>query len=443
MTQATDTRERFLSDFDELERRLNGGTQQPVHALRREAIKRFGAVGFPTTRDEEWRYTSVAPITRTAFAPVPGLPAAVPEPGELDPYLYRDLAGPQLVFLDGHFCQSLSTLHELPGGAVARDLGWALAERADLIRAHLARHAEFQQQPFTALNTAFLEDGAFIHIPRNAVVEDPIQVLFISTAPEQPTVVHPRLLVIAEENSQVTLVESYAALHDDRYLTNAVGEIVVGSGANVDHYRVQQESGAAFHVSDLQIREARDACVCSTCITLSGSLTRNHVHAALCGEGIDSTLNGLYLTDHAQHVDNHTLIEHCEPHCSSHEYYKGVLDGKSTGVFRGQILVHQKAQKTDAYQSNRNLLLSADADINTKPQLEIHADDVKCSHGATIGRLDQDAIFYLRSRGIGLAEAQRVLTRSFAGEIIDRVKVEPLRQHLAALVAERLSRISL
>jgi Fe-S cluster assembly protein SufD len=315
----------------------------------------------------------------------------------------------------------------------------ALAEHTAQVEAHLGRHASCDQEPFTALNTAFMQDGAFIYLPRNAIVEGPIHLLFFSTGREEPTVAHPRVLVVAEPGSQAQIIESYAGLAEALYFTNAVTEIAAGEGAVIDHYKIQRESRQAFHVSDLRVREARDVRFRSTCFTLGGRLVRNHAHTALHGEGIDSTLNGLYLTDGRQHVDNHTLIEHLQPRCASHEYYKGILGGGSTGVFRGQILVHQAAQKTDAYQANRNLLLSDEADIDTKPQLEIHADDVKCSHGSTVGQLDQDAIFYLRSRGIDAEEATRILTRAFAGEIVARVRIEAVREQLDRLVSDRLA----
>ena len=262
--------------------------------------------------------------------------------------------------------------------------------------------------------------------------------LFVSTGQRANVVSHPRVLVIAGPNTQAAVVESYVGLGSEPYLTNSVSEFFVGPNAVLDHYRVQRESAAAFHIAATHVREERAAQFRSTAITLGGRLTRHHVHTALVGEGVDSTLNGLYIEDGAQHVDNHTLIEHVEPHCQSHEFYKGILGGRATGVFRGKIHVHQAAQKTDAYQANQNLLLSATAQINTKPQLEIYADDVKCSHGATIGQLDADALFYLRSRGVGHREAIRVLTRAFAGEVLDRVRIPALKDALTELVDRRL-----
>ena len=440
MTQTADRKNWYLSSFARFEQSLNGQLTAPVHQIRRSAIERFGSLGFPTTRDEEWRYTSVAPIARVDFAPV-----VEPDLGKLTadalaPFLFAGLEGAQLVFVDGHYAAVLSRADQLPAGATVTSLAQALEEQPAEVGAHLSRYADGEQEPFTALNTAFVRDGAFIRIPRNAVVEHPIHLLFVSTRRSEPTISHPRVLCVAESGSQVTLIESYAGLEEAQYFTNAVTEIVADQGAVVDHYKIQRESAEAFHISDLHVRQGRDVQFRSTCFTLGGRLTRNHAHTALDGEGIDSTLNGLYLVDDQQHVDNHTLIEHIQPNCSSHEYYKGILDGRSTGVFRGQILVHQAAQKTDAYQANRNLLLCDDADINTKPQLEIYADDVKCSHGSTVGQLDPDAIFYLRSRGIGQADAVQILTRAFAGELVGRVRVDAVRQQLDRLVSNRLTR---
>ena len=423
----------YLSHFADFEQTLNGESTSPVHALRRQAIERFAATGFPTTKDEEWAFTSVAPLTRIDFelAIATAAPAAV----DIAPLRY---GLPGLVFVDGHFAPGLSQLDALPAGVLVKSLRAALVEDTDLVTAHLGQAAVIEGEAFTALNTAFLRDGALVYLPQGTVIDEPLHLLFISTAQTANAVSHPRVLIIAEANAEATLVESYAGLGTETYLTNAISEISVGENAALDHYRVQREAPAAFHISATHVREERAAQFRSTSITLGGRLTRNHVHTALVGEGIDSTLNGLYVEDGTQHVDNHTLIEHAQPNCQSHEFYKGILGGKATGVFRGKIHVHQAAQKTDAYQTNQNLLLSDSARIDTKPQLEIYADDVKCSHGATIGQLDQDAIFYLRSRGIGHREAVRVLTRAFAGEVLDRVRVDPLRDALDDLVTQRL-----
>ena len=425
----------YLSVFKDFEERLNGETQSPLHQLRREAIARFGHTGFPTSRDEEWRFTNIAPLTRIDFE----LAAETDGPTAVDVDPFRcGLAGP--VFVDGHFAPGLSQLDALPAGVLVKNLRTALAEDDALLARHLGQTAKTEDQAFTALNTAFVQDGVLVYLPQGTVLDHPLHMLFLSTGTKAGIATHPRILVVAEAHAEATLLESYVGLGNETYLTNSVCEINVGENASIDHYRVQRETLSAFHISAMHVVEARAARFRSTSIDLGGHLTRNHVHTALIGEGIDSTLNGLYIEDGSQHVDNHTLIEHTQANCQSHEFYKGVLAAESSGVFRGKIHVHQAAQKTDAYQANQNLLLSDSARIDTKPQLEIYADDVKCSHGATIGQLDADAIFYLRSRGIGHREAVRILTRAFAGEVLDRVRIDGLRQELDDLVSQRLDR---
>ena len=396
--------------------------------LRQKAIEHFAAAGFPTTQDEEWAFTNIAPLTRNNFE----LAESTTVPAAVEDYRYG-LKG--LVFVDGHFAGAHSDLNGLPNDVFIERLSIAAGT---IIVAALGRAASTEGEAFTALNTAFWQDGAIIHITSGVVVEQPIHLLFVSTGQRAHVVSHPRVLVVAGPNSQATVVESYIGLGAGPYLTNSVSELFLGHDAVLDHYRVQRESAAAFHIAATHVYEERAAQFRSTSINLGGRLTRHHVHTALAGEGVDSTLNGLYIADGGQHVDNHTLIEHAEPNCQSHEFYKGILSGRATGVFRGKIHVHQAAQKTDAYQANQNLLLSATAQINTKPQLEIYADDVKCSHGATIGQLDADALFYLRSRGMGHREAVRVLTRAFAGEVLDRVRIPVLKDSLNQLVDRRL-----
>ncbi len=434
MTEKTDRKEWYLTRFAEFEQGLNGAAATPVHAARQRAMARFGELGFPTGRDEEWRYTSIAELLREDFAP---LYAGVEAPSEVDDLLVAGLDSHLLVFVDGQYVPALSQVDGLPAGVRIENLEASLKE-GELVEG-LGAVAADAEDVFGALNTAFLSDGALVHIGAGVQLEKPVQLLFAASRAHAAS--NPRVLVVVEKNASATIVESYASLTSAVHWTNSVGEISVGENAQVDHYRVQDENAAAYHISALHVREERASHFRSTCITLGAKLTRNHVHTLLAGEGIDSTLNGLYVAEGAQHVDNHTLIEHAEPHCQSHEFYKGVLADDSTGVFRGKILVHRAAQKTDAYQANQNLLLSHRAEINTKPQLEIYADDVKCSHGATIGQLDEDAIFYLRARGIGHAAARRVLTRAFASEVIERVRIEALRQELEERVGQRLERV--
>lgn len=405
-----------------------------LRALRASAAERFTELGFPTRRDEDWRVTPIAPIVETPFTRTAGTLTAQ----ELIPFTYAGLSGTQLVFVNGRYVPGLSTMGTLPKGVTVGTLAEAFAQDAELVQAHLGRHASFHTEAFAALNTAALEDGAFVHIARNVVSEEPIHLLFVSTAAGQASVSHPRLLIIADEHSQSTIVESYAGPAGQVYLTNAVTEVVVSENAIVDHYKIQQESLKAFHVATLQVQMAGGSNFSSHSIGLGGAIVRNDANAYLGGEGIECTLNGLYRANGYQLVDNHTSIDHAMPHCNSHEIYKGILDGHARGVFNGKIFVREDAQKTDAKQTNKTLLLSNDAQINTKPQLEIFADDVRCTHGATIGQLSADALFYLRARGIPESQARDLLIYAFAADIASRIKVDAVRSYLDhALLAER------
>jgi Fe-S cluster assembly protein SufD len=408
-------------------------------ALRRAAIERFGVLGFPTIRQEQWRFTNVAPIARTSFArPRPATaPAAAATVALLAPLTFPVAA--RLVFVDGEFAADLSELGALPSGVVVESLRAALRRPASPLSplAHLGRHARFDDQPFVALNTAFFTDGAFIALPPRTVLEQPLHVVHLaSSAAASPTVSYPRNLLVLGDESQATIVETYAG--SGAYWTCAVTELVTGASAVVDHYKVQRESREAFHTATFQLQAERSSAPSSHSISLGGLLVRNDVNAMLDGPGIDCILNGLYLADGRQHVDNHMRVEHAKPHCASHELYKGILDGKARSVFNGLIHVHRGAQKTDAKQSNRNLLLSADAIANSNPQLEIFADDVRCTHGSTVGQLDEDAVFYLRSRGIGAEAARSLLTYAFASELVERIRVPSVRRDLEEFLFARL-----
>jgi Fe-S cluster assembly protein SufD len=306
----------------------------------------------------------------------------------------------------------------------------ALQRDDDVLHAHLSRYVRYQEHSFVALNTAFIEDGALVLIPKGAVVEEPIYLVFVSTGQYGPVVSHPRNLIVAGEGSQARIVEIHIGAGSGAYFANAVTEIFGDEGAAIDHYLLQREGDAGVHIGMLEAQLSRHCNFSANSITLAGSLVRNDVHVVLNGEGSECSLNGLYLVDGKQHVDNHTEIEHCMPRAKSRELYKGILSGSARGVFNGKILVHKDAQKSDARQTNKNLVLSENAVINTKPQLEIHADDVKCSHGSTVGQLDRDALFYLRSRGIDSAEAQSLLCYAFASEVVSRVKIATMRAQL-------------
>jgi Fe-S cluster assembly protein SufD len=421
----------FLESFA-----VHAGEAAWLARTREAAIQSFAELGFPTAGDEEWRFTSVAPIAKIAFTPAPAVPDALTA-AQLDSLLFADPRACRLVFVNGRPAPALSSAGALPKDVQAGSLALALAGDASVLEPHLARYAGFEKHAFVALNTAFFGDGAFVRIPKGVVVEDPIHLVFVSAGGAQPAVTHPRVLVLAERESQVTLVESYIGAGDQLYFTNAVTEIVGGEGSFVDHYKLQLERGQAFHIGTVQAQQGRGANFSSHSISLGGALVRNDSNAVL-SEGAEVTLNGFYLAAGRQHVDNHISVDHARPHGTSHELYKGILDGKATAVFNGKILVRKDAQKTDAKQTNKNLVLSEDAVINTKPELQIYADDVRCTHGATIGQLDAEGIFYLQSRGIGKAEARELLTYAFARDVIDRIKVAPLRQRLEQVLFERL-----
>jgi Fe-S cluster assembly protein SufD len=437
MTAVLDEKDVYRAHFADFEKGLPGGTRGPLHRLRQAALERFAALGFPTLEDEEWRFTSVAPLARAPFR-LAGPQAVTPE--RLERVALRTGPGSRLVFVNGRYVPELSSVGHLPDGVILGSLAAALRDHPEQVEPHLARHADYEDQAFTALNTAFLHDGAFLVVPRGKVVEEPIQLLFVATAPAGPAVAHPRALIVLGTSSQARVVEGYAGLGEGVTFTNAVTEVVAGENATLDHYKVQREGRQTFHVHTLQVHQSRSSTFANHAVTLGGSLVRNEINAVLAAEGCSCTLNGLYLASGRQHVDNHTVIDHALPHCESHELYKGILDGQAHGVFNGKIYVRQDAQKTDAKQTNQTLLLSADATINTKPQLEIFADDVKCTHGATVGQLDAEAVFYLRSRGLGREQARRLLTFAFANDIIGRVRVEPLRAQLeeALLAAQQL-----
>ncbi len=408
---------------------------EAVGDLRRRAFERFAELGFPTPRQEEWRFTNVAPIADKPF-----VRAARVAPGATSDTVRRhSLEGTKrLVFVNGRYQPELSALPDLPPGAVAGSLSDALAQAPEIVTTHLGRYARFVNHPFVALNTAFMRDGAFVFMPRGTELEAPLHLLFIGTAPDGPTVAYPRNLIVAGEGSRLAVVESYVGQGSGSYFTCAVTEFVAGPNAAVDHCKLQEESTAASHVATMHVRLEGDSQFTSHSVSTGGALVRHDVNTDLDAEGINCTLNGLYMVSGRQHVDTHMLVRHLKPHCNSHELYKGILDGQSRAVFNGRIYVHPGAQKTDAIQSNRNLLLSQGALVNSNPQLEIFADDVRCTHGSTVGQLDEEAVFYLRSRGIGDEAARSLLVHAFAGEIIQGIGIAPVRRRLEGFLSSRL-----
>jgi Fe-S cluster assembly protein SufD len=396
-----------------------------VRQLRADAFARFDAAGLPTPHDEQWRHTGIGPITAGTFrlpddrAADGGQRAAL----RLESY--------EAVFVNGRYSPALSNIRGLPAGLHVASLRDQLTSGTDLVRAHLS-HVAALDKPFTALNTAFLDDGAVIHLAAGVVVEKPIHLVFFSTSTGTPSMSSPRVLIVAERGSQARIVETYAGEAGEAYFTNAVTEVVLEDGAVVDHYKRQIESDRGLHIGRIEARQARSSAFNSYSLAFGGALSRTDIDVRLTGEGGTCGLYGLFLGHGTQHVDHHTLIDHAAPKCSSREVYKGVLDGKSRGVFFGTIVVRPDAQKTDAHQTNKNLLLSREALVNSTPRLQIEADDVRCKHGSTTGQLDAAALFYLRSRGIGEVEARSLLTYAFAADVIDGITLPAVRKALAA-----------
>jgi Fe-S cluster assembly protein SufD len=368
--------------------------------FRRAGMSRFAEMGFPTVQDEDWRFTNIAPLARLPFRPVLERRHAGVGAKDLGHWPFAALTGTQLVFCGRPLRARTFPRLPLPSGARVQSLATALADDPALVEKHLFRHARADANAFVALNTAFFRDGAFLHVPAGQRVAEPVQLLFVSTGTDQGATAHVRNLIVVERDAQVTVVENFVSLSEVTSVTNSVTELIAGDGARVEHVKLQDESLQAFHVATVAAHFGRASNVVAHSFALGARLSRTHFYTALAGEGLECILNGLYLTRAEQLADHYMIVEHAQPHCASHEYFNGILADHSKGVFHGRILVRPGAQKTDAKQTNKNLLLSDNATADTKPQLEIYADDVKCTHGATIGQLNEESIFYLRARGI-------------------------------------------
>jgi Fe-S cluster assembly protein SufD len=438
----------YISEFSDFSQRLS---HQPpwLIALRREGYTQFVETGFPTTHDEDWRFTNVSAIAQRRFILADG--AAEVTAAELERFTTAPFAC-CLVFVNGRFSPQLSRIPALPKGVEAGSLAQAIVKHPAVVERYLGKHLDFYRDAFSALNTAFVGDGAYVYVPRSTVLDTPIYALYVSTPGSKPAMTHPRNLIVIEENSQATIVEDYVSLSfpasapgpgaESAAFSNTVTELVAGDSAVVSHYMIVRESEQSFNVSTLRIQQARSSNVATHSLLLGGALIRNNVHPVLAGEGAECLINGLFMANGRQHMDNYMLVEHASPHCDSRQFYNGILNGQARGVFHGRIIVHKDAQKTDAKQTNRNLLLCDDAQIDTKPQLEIYADDVKCTHGATIGQVDESALFYLRSRGLSEVSAKHLLLQAFTNECLDRMHPGPVRDHVERLVAEWLPEIA-
>jgi Fe-S cluster assembly protein SufD len=425
--------ERFVADFSRHASSLPGAGIAWLARLRRTSIERFTQRGLPTSRDEEWKYTSVAAIAKRPFA-VPGSSGSGSGDVDVGPYAMAGMPSHRIVFVDGRYAPALSQIGALPRGVTLASLRGVLDRPPDTLEPLLATNEH--HTVFAALNAAFFCDGLYLHVPRGTVLAEPVHALFLSTM--RDAAIHPRNLVMAEDGAQFTLIEHYAGLEEAASLTNAVTQIAAAAGSSIAHYKLQQEAPRALHVAGIHASQSRASRFASHSIALGAALARNDITTAFDGEGCDAELNGLFLAGGRQHVDHHTRIDHANPHGTSREYYKGVLDGAARGVFNGKVIVHPGAQKTNAHLASHNLLLAKTAEIDAKPELQIDADDVKCAHGATVGQLDDAQMFYLRSRGVDESLARALLTYAFANDVIERVRIAPLRDAVKRVLFARL-----
>ncbi len=396
MSQAVEFKNWFLKNFEAFENSLNGESKKPIHKIRKDALSSFSELNFPTTKDEEWKYTNIASLLKHNFTPSKGETQLTHE--DIQKYLFDNLKDNYLVFINGFYAEELSNLQKITKSVVVKNLAKAIEENSEIVQKHFGKYAGYNGQIFTSLSTAFTNDGAFVYVPNGKVVEEPIHILFITDSIGKKVLSQPRNLFVAGKNTQVTIIEHYISLNEDIYFTNTVTEFVADENAVVDHIKLQEESKNAFHIARMEVDQERSSNFTSHSISLGASIARNDFNSKFNDVGGECMLNGLFLTDGTQHFDTHTLIDHAKPHCNSHEHYKGILDDKSRGVFNGKVIVRPDAQKTNAFQENNNIILSDEALVNTKPQLEIFADDVKCSHGATIGQLDEEVNVLLKCK---------------------------------------------
>jgi Fe-S cluster assembly protein SufD len=435
--EIVDIKDWYISNFGEFEKRLNGGKESSIHQKRKDALSNFSRLEFPTIKDEEWKYTSIAPLLKYNF--IPSYEKKIVSKDFIKSLLFDEMEHSLIVFINGRHSSENSIILNMPEGVIVDSIANQIKKNNEVLLKYFGKYADHQNHIFTALSTAYTDDGAFIYVPAGKIVEEPIHIIFITDSGEEKILSQPRNLFVAEKNSQVTIIEHYVSNIDEVYFTNAVTEIVAEENAIIDHIKLQEESKKAFHIARMEVDQERNSNFSSHLISTGADLTRNDFNARFNDEGGECTLNGLYMIDGTQLFDAHTLMDHAKPHCNSHEHYKGILDDKSRGVFNGKIIVRQDAQKTNAFQENNSILLSDEALVNTKPQLEIFADDVKCSHGATIGQMDDDAKFYLKSRGIGEEAIKGILLHAFASDVITSIKIESVRNYIEKIITEKFN----
>jgi Fe-S cluster assembly protein SufD len=429
----------FIDQFFEFERQLNGQKNLPIHANRKKAIEQFEELGVPGVKNEDYKYTNIGKVLEQKF----DLHSFKHSSSELTSedfshFLIDGMDTDKIVFINGIYSEEFSVIQDQDGLEVMQ-LEKAFGLYPDEIQMHFDKNVETNKDGFAALNTAFVTNGVYIRAAKNKVVEKPISLYYIKDTKQSETFTFPRNLIISDHGSQLKIVEIYGTVGSQNSFTNAMTEIVVGENSNCDYYKIGNDSENAYHIGLTKVYQENYSTFNSTSIAFGGGIMRNNIRIVIDGEGCTANMNGLFLLDGKSHVDNHTEVDHRKPHSNSNELYKGILDGKSTGVFNGKIFVRQEAQKTNAFQSNKNILLTDTATINTKPQLEIWADDVKCSHGCTTGQLDDDALFYLRARGIDKESARAMLLYAFAVDVLNSIQIVPLKKHLDRIIADRFN----
>ena len=426
------TKDWYIENFRKIEGNLTSG--DGINKIRQDAIKTFELLGFPTVKNEEWIYTNISPVLNHGFTPYSGKKDL--KSTDIKKYSIEGINEIIIVLHNGIYQNEAAITNSLPAGVILTSFKNAVKSHSDKLEKHIGKYVK-QENGFISLNTAFADDGVFIYIPDNATIQKPIHIININGGGKE-ILSQPRNIIIAGKNSSATIIESYNSADNETSFTNVITELFAGEGSRINFYKFQNENDRAFNISRVQTEQKRNSVFTIYTVTTGGSLVRNDVNTLLNDEGCETHLFGLYLTDGSQHVDNHTLIDHAKPRCLSNELYKGVLNDTSHGVFNGKVYVRPDAQKTNAYQSNKNILLTKEASIDTKPQLEIYADDVRCTHGATVGQLDDESVFYFRSRGIPKDEAIKLLIHAFANDIFENIENEPLRGHIGKMIVNKL-----
>ena len=434
----TDLKTQLIADFKTAEGRMNGEAKSAVHLVRQQALERFDKLGFPTIRHEEWKYSNVKNLVNQAFEfnAVTNFSAK-----DLEEMSIPNLEGNILYFINGVYDTELSTIVSPDSELQILTFAEAAKTQSELVEQYFNKYSDYQDNAFTALNTAFAQNGVFVHVPDNKVVAQPVILRFISDARTLNVASQPRNLIVVGKRSEVQIAEAYRSFGDNASFTNAVTEFIVGEESNVHYYKIQNESDKSYHIGTTSVLQAGKSVFTANTVTANGGFVRNNLNIKIDGEYAEANMFGLYIPNGKQHIDNHTAVDHAKPNSNSNELYKGILKGKSTGVFNGKIFVRQDAQKTNAFQSCKNVLLSEDASMNTKPQLEIWADDVKCSHGTTTGQLNDDALFYMQARGISKDSARALLTLAFAQDVIDKFEIVAIKEYLQALIEEKIYQV--